>query len=55
MYGSRHSGSNSGAQTPLQVRTTLTPLISRYQGNLSMPIEHESLERLGVAVMCVDT
>lgn len=52
MYGSKHGDGNLGAQTQLQAKTTSTPLISRYQGNLLMPTEHE---RLGASVMCVDT
>lgn len=52
MYKSKHGDSNLGAQTQLQARTTSTPLIYGYQGSLLMPTEYE---RLGVAVMCVDT
>lgn len=48
MYGPRHSGNNLGAQ--MSASKNNTPFLSKYQENLSMPIEHE---RLGVTVMCV--
>lgn len=50
MSGSQHGHINLGAQTQLQAKTTSTPLTCGYQ--VLMPTEHE---RLGVAVMCVDT